>query len=459
MHRRWIPALALGWIFSTALAADTGPAGYPFQEGDVLTFDQVDKLRDYLPSPFWEHRDYFFFEGMQLEIGPSFRDYGESDAYRKVTNENRGKASIGKDGSLVGYSGGRPFETDDIDCKGDPEAGNKIIWNFTKSWNGDGTMATFRYTFWDRGQRLSTRYEGKSKIVMLKDRVEPQYRKDEESLGDVFANEERLHVTGIELENEEALAFRGGQYRLLTYRYASSDGALNSAKRDDVWAYLPHEKQVRKLIVHRGEEIFGEADISFDDLRSFSGMPPQYDWACLGDQVVLAPFNTKHLAYPYNDDYEFGPYGISFANDRWELREAWIIRMEPKADLHPYHHKDIYIDKETYEPLYSFGYDRKQELWKILWHNHRYSEDWDGTTPERTDTLTKDGVWYKGWEGVERPMDLRTVSDIVLNVQNGLGNRIESWDAHGMPFPSSSELRRFIDVGRLSRGRSGSIRH
>ena len=30
------------------------------------------------------------------------------------------------------------------------------------------------------------------------------------------------------------------------------------------------------------------------------------------------------------------------------------------------------------EPLYSFAYDRKKELWKIIWHNHRYSEDWDG---------------------------------------------------------------------------------
>ena len=91
-----------------------------------------------------------------------------------------------------------------------------------------------------------------------------------------------------------------------------------------------------------------------------------------------------------------------------------------------------------------------------LWHNHRYSEDWDGTTAERTDTRSKDGVWYRGWEGVEQPNDLRTVSDIVVNVQRGTGNRIEFWDAHGMPFETEGKLRQYISLGRLSKTRGGN---
>ena len=120
MYRISILALALSWTFSAGVSAeDPAPAapsapapmvqgsedavpGLPFQEGDVLALDQIDKLAEYLPPPFWENRRYFFFEGMQLEIGPSYRKYGESDAYRNVTNENRGKASIGRDGSLAG---------------------------------------------------------------------------------------------------------------------------------------------------------------------------------------------------------------------------------------------------------------------------------------------------------------------------------------------------------------------
>ena len=53
-------------------------------------------------------------------------------------------------------------------------------------------------------------------------------------------------------------------------------------------------------------------------------------------------------------------------------------------------------------------------------------------------------------------MDLRTVSDIVVNVQNGRANRIEYWDSHGTPLESEGKLRGYIDVGRLDKRRSRS---
>ena len=157
---------------------------------------------------------------------------------------------------------------------------------------------------------------------------------------------------------------------------------------------------------------------------------------------MIAPTNTMVKAYPYEKDHNFGPYGLSYASDRWELRDAWLVRMTPKNDDHPYHHKDIWIDKQTLAPLYSFAYDRKEELWKILWHVKRWSEDTDLT-----------GEWYEGWEGVPEPMALQVVSDMIVNVQTGTGNRIEFWDAHGTPPSSKGKIRRFIDVGRLTKGR------
>jgi len=152
--------------------------------------------------------------------------------------------------------------------------------------------------------------------------------------------------------------------------------------------------------------------------------------------------NTRVKGYPYEKEHNFGPFGLSFADDRWELRDAWLIRMIPKNEDHPYHHKDIWIDKETFAPLYSFAYDRKEELWKIIWHNKRWSED---------TSLT--GEWFPGWDGVPHPRALAVISDIIANVQTGTGNRIEFWDAHGTPLPSKGKIRRYIDVGRLTKGR------
>ena len=65
--------------------------------------------------------------------------------------------------------------------------------------------------------------------------------------------------------------------------------------------------------------------------------------------------------------------------------------------------------------------------------------------------MTKD--YYPGWEGVVEPRAISMVSDIIANVQTGTGNRIEFWDSEGVPFKSKGKIRRYIDVGRLTKGR------
>ena len=439
-------ALALA---TPALAAEQQPSKdvlptTPFKEGDVVGFADIEKLKDYLPAQFWDNREFFFYEGMQLQIGPTQRSYGTSDAYVAATEKHKGEAKIGEDGALVNYTGGRPFPNETIDCKGDPNAGVKIIWNFNKSWNGSGGNAAWSYTYWDRGEQLPLYYEGTSRTVKLAQNVEPQYA---DNNGDIFPNEKRLGAFGIDVD----APFDARGILVLTYRYKNADAPIKEAKNDDTWVYVPDLRRVRRISSAQRTDSVQGTDFTMDDLRSFSGIPPQYEWKCLGEKTVIAPMNTKTLAYPYTDTYNFGPYGFSYASDRWEVRDAWIVRFIPKNEDHPYHHKDIYIDKDTYEPLYSFAYDRKNELWKIIWHNHRYSEDWNGKVNK--DPKAADGVWYPGWEGVPEPKNLRTVSDIIVNVQTGTGNRIEFWNNEGSPLSTKGKVRAYIDIGRLNKGR------
>ena len=75
-------------------------------------------------------------------------------------------------------------------------------------------------------------------------------------------------------------------------------------------------------------------------------------------------------------------------------------------------------------------------------HNKRWSED---------TRLT--GEWFSGWEEIPEPRALNVISDTIVNVQTGTGNRIEFWDAHGTPLPSKGKMRRYIDTGRLTKGR------
>ncbi|MCI0548906.1 MAG: hypothetical protein L0027_16695, partial [Candidatus Rokubacteria bacterium] len=57
---------------TAALAAeDAGALAPTFKPGDVISFDQLERIRPFLPEEFWDNRDFFFNEGMRLEIGPT----------------------------------------------------------------------------------------------------------------------------------------------------------------------------------------------------------------------------------------------------------------------------------------------------------------------------------------------------------------------------------------------------
>ena len=327
---------------------------------------------------------------------------------------------------------------DQIDCKGDPQAGAKIIWNFDYQWQGDGTKSRIWYSYWDRGEELPLYYEGTTKIALLSRRVEPQYL--EKQGGDLFRGEKRKSAFGAEV----AAPFDARGIMVMTYRYKASDNPKALTKNDDTWVYIPSLRRVRRISSAQRTDAVSGTDFTFDDVYGFAGIIPQYQWECLGEMDVIAPMNTKVAGYPYEKDHNFGPYGLSFADDRWELRHAVKIRMTPQNADHPYEYKDLYLDKQTLVNLYAFAYDRKGEMWKILWGNHRWSEE---------NLPADEKPFYPGWEGVEKPRDLRPVCDIVVNVQTGTGNRIEYWEANGTPLPTLGQTRMYIDVGRLTRGR------
>ena len=407
-----------------------------FEEGDVIRYHQIEKLRPFLPGELWDNRTFFFHEGMKIEIGPFQNDYSPAKEYVAATERFRGQARIGPDDSLENYTAGQPFPMDEIDCLGDPQAGAKVIWNFDYQWRGDGARASFFYSYWLRGRRVPIWFQGWSKAIQLSHRVEKSYL--DENDGDIYRGDNRKVAFGVEVD--EPFDARG--IMLTSYRYKSSDGPQGGSDNDDAWVYIPTLRLVRRISTAQRTDAVSGTDFTFDDLFSFAGIVPQYRWKCLGERKIIAPMNTKAKGYPYEKEHRFGPYGTSYADDRWELRDAVVVRMEPKNAAHPYRYKEIYLDKQTLVSLYSFAYDRKGELWKIIWHNHRWSED---------ETLT--GEWHRGWEGVEQARDLRYISDVIVNVQRGTGNRIEYWDSDGVPIDGDDRIRGFIGVGRLTKGR------
>ncbi len=206
-------------------AEDSSAAGPSFKPGDVIPFEKLEELKPFLPKEVWANRDFFFFEGMKLEIGPFYENYAPASVYSEATAKFAGHSKLGPDGSLEGYTSGQPFPIDKIDCKGDPDAGTKMIWDFHYRWAPPSGVSSFYYSYWDRGEELPLYYEGTGGGVELSHRPEPSLL---EQGGDMFRGETRKNVSGAEV----TAPFDARGIMLLSYRYKESDNAAReSAQR------------------------------------------------------------------------------------------------------------------------------------------------------------------------------------------------------------------------------------
>jgi hypothetical protein len=415
-----------------AVAVTPAFAEAPPAAGEVIQYGELRRLRPVLPRELWRFRDLLFFDGMALRVRER-TDQSPPLVYRDATRRHSG-ARIAVDGSLAGYVAGQPFPMRAIDCEGDPQAGVKIAWNFDHQWEGAGSSAHFRVTFVHRGRVQEGGLEGRLSTVLLANRVEPYYLDRDAGSGSVLPGDPRKLVNQIDLT---APASARRSWTAFT-RYRSSEGPLATARLDELWQFSPSVGRVtRSEVEHRSTPVEG-AEVVPDDLGSFAGVVTHYAWECKGEMDLLAPVDSDVRGFPYTPDHDFGPSGLSFANDRWQLRPAIKIRMTPKDPQHPYSRKDLYLDRETLRALYSFAYDATGALWKVIVHNGRFSES--------------DPDYYLGWRGVPTPRDAKTVADVVLNVQTGLGTRIEYWDNHGTPIGGRSEIETYLKQRMTEQG-------
>jgi hypothetical protein len=455
---------------------DAPPA--PFQPGDVLDHERAQILKNYIPKELWEHRDKFFFEGMRLEIGPCFRDYSAPAFYREAGEKFAGQAVVNEDGGLENYTAGPPFPAAGL-AEDDPQVGHKWAWNVQFRYQGAGFGGKFRIMDMVGRSHRGEPFEGEIFKWQLNFRAD-QAQKDYKAKG---AKNYQFVAGGLFFMPQAAREFSWRQYR---------DVAMLTDERrtDELHAYIPSMRRVRRLSAVAVDGLYlpsfsvgvmpatvlaigptgagpagaggsgmgvggggaigaagiggGVADAIKPKRNGFEGLelrPLLYQYKVLGVRDVLAPINGIVPSYPENKDRAFGPWGLSFASDRWELRRALILdstskHVQSATDAARIVH---YVDLQTGQPLYYVSWDKKGELIDVGMYVGRWSEDREG---------------YPGWpDDSERPVRiLDPVGAAFANLRDEGGWRRESWDIVSTP-PKDSELRKVISAGQLTKRR------
>lgn len=415
----------------------------PFVPGQTLGAEQLDALRVYLPPEIWEHRDRFFFDGMQVEIGPCFRDYQPPDFFWEATAANAGKVRLLENGGLENHEAGLPFPPAGIQV-GEPQAGQKWAWNFQRRYRGAGMRGRFRIEDLLGKRGRVEPFEGEIFQVQLLARA------DRASAGYRFPDAERYEwaAGGRFAEPFELRDFAWLQFR-------PADSPRVPGRSDDLHLWVPALGKARRAPAGEVEGLFtpvvkvgvswpdGDRGVSqIEPKRSgFEGLelrPLLYDFEVLGIQDVLTPINAQRAAYPVDPNRGFGATALSWASDRWDLRRSLILEGRRRGSVAPGRARfRMWVDLQTLQPLYYSSYDGNGQRIDVGYFVGRWSED-------RGD--------YPAWpDSAERPVRVvDSAGAAFVNLKLGSAWRRESWEMVSVP-EADAKVRRDISLQSLQR--------
>lgn len=320
-----------------------------FRPGQTLTLKDRQALEPFIPQPAWA---YYFFADMAMEIAetghyPPPPDWGQNVQPGYHLDEN---------GVLVGFTGGG-FPFPEIDPT-DPQAAVKVFWNL--NWRPGAEDYVMPMVAWSRSPhgQLDRQFEFTS--------ITSRYAKGEHCL-----------VPGYdEIKSKSLMEFRSP--RDMTGAKNLSMTYVDHYKEDAGWLYMPAQRKPRRTLAsERTSELMG-MDFTREDAMGFGGKVHEQNWTYLGTSPVLATINVR------DNPPAGGPHLWVPNNARWEVRQAHVLLIDPKQDTHPYSHKIVFVDTDTFWTLWMFAFDRQDDqLLRMNQHFLKYSESYTHETPQQ----------------------------------------------------------------------------
>lgn len=406
-----------------------GDAKAEFKAGDILKAADREKVRPFLPPPYFAEFD---FPEVEFAITPT-GDYSPHQAFRDATEKFAGQTRLATDGALEGYVAGQPFANDRLDPQ-DSTAGIKAAWNFNFRWQHYGQkVGNFPTVFLRQGGTSGSLFGLPTDFItgggtierVLAQRYQRLYLTHLSALPESNYTFPTSDAPGLEWKdiNEFTDPYEVRGQRILVQR--SSD----PHQPDQAWTYVPSLRKVRRVSAEEKSDSFQGSDTTLDDFYGFSGRILDNDWKFHGWKEVLHVTNSRHVYMHF-----YGPKS-RVPQDRWELRKILIVEQIPKDPHHPYSSKIILWDAQTYHTTTAFAFDREGKLWKVWATVDSWSEEAQDH-PE----MNK-GVSVSRFLGI-----------VVIDVKKGQATLFPTFDM-GYPKVTPEEVADMYDLNKLTEGK------
>lgn len=274
-----------------------------------------------------------------IRVFPTRRSAAVPERIYEATRANAGQAKlISRGNGIEGVAAGIPFP--------EPASGLEVIWNHILRYRGDQLRT------WT--QHAVVLADGK--YSLLKRERDILFRYGQPDLSEQDLNNTLLYY----------------KYRVVAPSALAGTSLLVQETIDQIlamrkaWRYDRGERRVRRLpsLAYDALQPDTSGMATADVVDAYNGAPDRYEWALIGKQAMIVPYNSYQVhqqGIPYQEILQ-----PSFVNPqllRYELHRVWIVEANLRKGLdHSYHKRRFYIDEDSWQILAVDLYDKHGEL-------------------------------------------------------------------------------------------------
>ncbi len=265
--------------------------------------------------------------------------------YLEATEKYSGSVRLGNNGELLNYVAGLPFPKFDPN---DPQAGLKLAWNFYWRWLGDdyknGGSTKEGRIIRDAIERDGSERRGTvvAHSIFTRNRVSLDPKP-------VFPGYE--YIDWMQLRADEYPRDTSGT-TTLEIRYA------DPAREDDFYIYVPSIRRIRRAPPLQRCATIAPSEFNFDDINTFNGKVTNFSYRLLEEKKALGNLSQESLPFRRNQG-DYLPL-----DEGWRLYDVYVLEITPKDSSYCYPRKVLYIEKISFQSIWSAMWDAKGHYWK-----------------------------------------------------------------------------------------------
>lgn len=322
--------------------------------GTVINASNVDQAKDVLDPAMYEMIKSGWTE---IKVGAT-TSFDLNPKYVEATEKNYKQVQLAG-GGLKGYVSGRPFPQEP--SASDPQAGDKIAWNYKYgiNWGDSAAISPFYWTY-------RSMADGKVERVLKMNMhfLNYMHRTGQPPVPNIDPNPSEMYraIYTKVLEPQDV-----ADTQLLIHRYE------DDSKLDSAWLYLGFQRRVRKLSTGQITDAFLGSDIMIEDFEGYNGRNADMKWSYKGTRTLLMPYyNHNELeldterAEPDFKYVAMGGKGNCFPRITWQLRKVYEVDVTPVDSNHPMSKRTMFFDAQTMAASRNLSYDRGGKLWKTF---------------------------------------------------------------------------------------------